>query len=211
MSHPDFLKGECHHCAGHVEFPAEAIGQTVPCPHCGRPTELAPAAPPNKTKGSRRAWRGIGLAVSLVAAGLAGAFLWRQTANHRSVSASKPTPAAQSNAPAASAAVSTNAPVVSPQPQAQAQTNDFAIMPYKLEKTSGSSLVYVTGIVRNLSDRQRFGVKIEFGLSDSNDIPAGSATDYQSVLEPHAEWRFKAMVMASKAASARFNSIAEDK
>jgi len=36
----------------------------------------------------------------------------------------------------------------------------------KLEKTSGSSLVYVTGTIRNDSERQRFGVKVEFSLFD---------------------------------------------
>jgi hypothetical protein len=138
-------------------------------------------------------------------------FLWRQTANRGGVSATTLSAVAQSNAPVVSTIGSTTAPVVSPQPQAVALTNEFAILPYKLEKTPGSSLVYVTGIVRNLSDRQRFGIKLEFGLTDTNDTAVGSATDYQPVLEPHAEWHFRAMVMASKAASAQFKSIAEDK
>lgn len=207
MSQGDFRKGECRHCAGHVEFPVEAIGQTVPCPHCGRPTELATAGAPKNGRNVRRAWWGIGIGVGLVAVGLAGAFRWRQTANRGGVSTTTPPAVVQPNAPA----VSTTMPVALQQPQPQALTNDFAVMPCKLEKTPGSSLVYVTGIVRNLSDRQRFGIKLEFGLSDTNDTPVGTATDYQPVLEPHAEWRFKAMVMASKAAAARFNSIAEDK
>ena len=40
-------------------------------------------------------------------------------------------------------------------------TNGFALAALKLEKTPGSSLVYVTGTIRNLNDRQRFGVKAD--------------------------------------------------
>jgi len=91
------------------------------------------------------------------------------------------------------------------------ETNDFAVMPYQLEKLPGSSLIYVTGIVRNLSAQQRFGVKLAFTLFDTNDMPVGSASDYQGVVDAHGDWHFKAMVMVSKTASARFNSIAEEK
>ena len=41
------LTGKCATCGGYLEFPAEAVGTTADCPHCGRPTELllAPPAP----------------------------------------------------------------------------------------------------------------------------------------------------------------------
>lgn len=206
MSNNDFVKGECAHCRGHLEFPAEAAGRTVPCPHCGQPTDLRPLVAAQKTHNSRVLWLVIGVIVGLLAAGVAAAFLYGQKAGQGD-SPAKPLAAA----PSAPPSIPTNAPVVPPAPQAQETTNDFAIMPFKLEKTPGSSLVYVTGTVRNTIDRQRFGVKIEFGLFDTNDSAVGSTTDYQAVLEPKGEWRFKAMVMESKAASARFNSIAEDK
>jgi hypothetical protein len=35
-------------------------------------------------------------------------------------------------------------------------------------------------------------------------------SDYQSLPDPPAEWRFKAMVMASKTTAARFRAIAGD-
>ncbi len=207
MSNRDFVKGECRHCAGHLEFPADAIGQTVPCPHCHQLTELAAAGPPNQARGSGRIWLGISLAVCFAAAGLAAAFFWRQKAVQNDVSGPKPVPATQTN----TLAGSTNALVASPGGLIQVLTNDFGILPFKLEKTPGSSLVYVTGTVRNLSNRQRFGVKIEFGLLGADDRPIGSATDYQAVLDPRADWRFRAMVMESKTISARFNSISEEK
>src|SRR5215470_2874934 len=54
MSQTKYLKGECQHCAGHLEFPAETIGMQVPCPHCGQTTELLLAAPPDEPAVPRR-------------------------------------------------------------------------------------------------------------------------------------------------------------
>jgi hypothetical protein len=104
--------------------------------------------------------------------------------------------------------VLSNAPTAS-KPQPEEVTNDFGIMPFKLEKTPGSSLVYVIGTVQNPTERQRFGVKVEFSLFDTNDNAIGTATDYEQIIEPHGEWRFKAMVIESKAVSAKFHSIIE--
>jgi len=102
-------------------------------------------------------------------------------------------------------------PVAAPaQPADGEHLHDFAISPAKLEKTPGSSLVYVTGKVRNLTSRQRFGVKIEFQLFDANHTAIGKATDYHPVLEPDGVWRFKALVMESKVATVRLHSITED-
>ena len=100
--------------------------------------------------------------------------------------------------------------VATPIPAADVNTNEFTSPTIKLEKTPGSSLLYVTGKIQNLAGRQRFGIKLEFGLFDTNSMPVGKATDYRQVLEPHAEWAFKALVFDSKVASARLNSIHED-
>ena len=43
-----FLNGQCQACGGSLEFPAEAVGTTAACPHCGKPTELLLAAPPQE-------------------------------------------------------------------------------------------------------------------------------------------------------------------
>jgi len=197
MSNSDFVKGACRHCGGHLEFPTEAAGQSVPCPHCGQPTELTAAVLPTETKGSRGVLGTIIVAVCVVAG--AGGYFYMQKARPGGGTTALPAPVAQSN----------TTPVVAPTPTANLTTNDYAILPFKLEKTPGSSLVYVTGTIRNLSDRQRFGVKVAFSLFDTNEAPVGTATDYQSVLEPHGEWQFKAMVIESKAVAARFGSIGE--
>ena len=46
MSQNKFLKCACDSCGGHIEFPADGIGSTVPCPHCGAHTELTLETPP---------------------------------------------------------------------------------------------------------------------------------------------------------------------
>lgn len=89
-------------------------------------------------------------------------------------------------------------------------TNGFALSAFKLEKTPGSSLVYVTGSVRNLSAKQRFGVKIIFGLLATNQTSVGTASDYAPTLDAHGQWKFKALVMETKAAVATLDSIRED-
>lgn len=37
---PGFLKCTCEHCGGRIEYPAEAVGASAPCPHCQRETPL---------------------------------------------------------------------------------------------------------------------------------------------------------------------------
>ncbi len=42
----DFLKCDCPHCGQPIEYPAEGVGQTVPCPTCENPFVLLPSNPP---------------------------------------------------------------------------------------------------------------------------------------------------------------------
>jgi hypothetical protein len=151
MTKPDFLKCNCPHCGGHIEFPAEAKGQTLPCPHCGQPTELSGTAMPEagKTSPSLMVFAVIAIVVGGVAIG-AGLILLK-----------KPVPAP---APENVVVPVTNQPAALA-PDEIMTTNSFAVSAIKLEKTPGSSLVYVTGLVRNLSDKQRYGVKVELGLA----------------------------------------------
>ena len=202
MSNSGYVKGECHACGGPLEFPAAGAGETVSCPHCGQPTVLAagrPAMP--ATGGGRRPWGWPTVAVVLAALA-AGYFL-----------AVKPGPPGAATAPPAAPRPATHpappAAVVPAPPAYDVETNDFGISTLTLEKTPGSSLVYVTGKIHNLAGRQRFGVKIELRLLDSNDLIIGRTTDYQAVLEPNGDWGFKALVMESQAAGARFGSIRE--
>jgi hypothetical protein len=82
-----------------------------------------------------------------------------------------------------------------------------------LEKVTGSSLVYAVGTVRSLTNRQRFGVTVELDLLDANgqslNGETNRTTDYQAVIEPKSEWRYRAPVRDKKAASAKVVAIKE--
>jgi hypothetical protein len=89
-------------------------------------------------------------------------------------------------------------------------TNSLIVSRVTLDKPKGSRLVYAMGVVKNASDRQRFGVKVELDLFDKSDAKIGTASDYQQVMEPKSEWRFRALVVDSKAASVKLAGIKED-
>ena len=173
MSETGFSKCECRHCAGHIEFPKEAAGQTVPCPHCGRLTELG-------AKPGNRSFLPVIIAVVLfiLISGLAAWFMILKK--------NEPRTGLQNNPSAM-----TNGPIAKNPPD-DIITNQFSVSGVKLTKTTNSSLIYVTGKVRNLSDQKRYGVKVEFSLLTAKAAPAGNASDYASSLDPNADWNFKA-------------------
>lgn len=49
MAQATFLKCECEHCGGHIEFPDGSANNIVSCPHCELPTRLIPPGPPGRT------------------------------------------------------------------------------------------------------------------------------------------------------------------
>jgi len=201
MSTANFVKGECRQCAGHLEFPADAVGKIIECPHCGQPTELVEVLSPSKT--SRFQWILFSIGVFIGAAGIATGFFLIKKSGRAAVSEASVPPLRSTN--------NSTAPVRVRNDPNETRTNDFGVSAIKLDKTEGSSLVYATGKIRNLSSNRRFGVKVELNLFDTNNNQVGQAKDYQPLLEPGAEWHFKAMVMESKAASAKLNSVLEDR
>src|SRR6266566_535628 len=197
MSRIKYLKGECAHCGGHIEFPADAIGRTTDCPHCGKPTELLLATPPEQPALSRRTIVWTVIAVLVMALGLVlslGALkrLQRIAANKK-----QPPPVPVSV---------TNTPSSDPDDPAVKAGFQVSAIALEKEKPSGnsvaSSLVHAVGTVTNPSAKQRFGVRIELDLFDAAEKKVGTATDYAQVIEPNGQWRFKALVVASKASSA---------
>jgi hypothetical protein len=103
----------------------------------------------------------------------------------------------------------TNPPVATPSPEEGTVESNFRVSAIAIEKQTGSSLIYAVGTVKNLLDKQRFGVKLELELDNAAGQKIGLARDYQQILEPSGEWRFKALVVESKASSARLASIHE--
>lgn len=100
-----------------------------------------------------------------------------------------------------------NAPVTATKPK---KLDDLNVGSPTLEKAKTGSLVYAVGMLKNDSDHQRYGVRVEFELLDAAGKNVGKASDYKDVIEPRKEWRFRALVLTKKAASARFVSVNED-
>jgi hypothetical protein len=202
MNRTKYLKGECQHCAGHLEFLAEHIGVSVPCPHCGQETELLLAQPLEQPSVPRRAVIWTLIAVVVLGLGLAGALValrkaekWAENQKRQSTSVAIVEPHTNSPPPDR-----IDSP---PQPDLQASS-------VSLDHAPGTSLIYAIGSIKNNSTRQRFGVKVELELSDDSGRKLGTATDYRQVLEPGAEWPFKALVVDPKTKSAKVVAVRED-
>jgi len=201
MKQTKFLTGECQHCHGPIEFPAESAGLTTDCSHCRKQTELLLALPKEEPTIPRATIVYTIIAVIILGAGLAGAIvalkMAQRKAAHNKVEVVPQAPIR-----------STNATAVAASPVVEA---GFRISPVTLEKIKGSSLVYAVGTLTNTAARQRFGVRAQFDLLDENGNKVGDAKDYQQVIEPHGEWKFRALVVAAKVASAKIASVTEEK
>ncbi len=202
MSDAGYWKCACQKCGGHLEFPPASAGETIACPHCGEPTTLVANDSTSAATGKNPATTGRNILIiisatlilALIAAGIF--FLSQKT------SPSVAPPVVQPARP-----MPTN-PVVRTD---FSRLNDFNVGPVTLKKTEGSGLVYAVGIVQNDSDRQRFGVRIQLDVLDAADNKIGTASDYLSVLEPHKEWPFRALLTEPKAVKAKPVAIDEQK
>ncbi|HMC28709.1 MAG TPA: FxLYD domain-containing protein, partial [Verrucomicrobiae bacterium] len=126
---------------------------------------------------------------------------------------SKRTYATTSSAARPAAQEETDATAESPKSNTAAapkSVDDFKVSKITLQKTPGSSLVYAIGTLRNNSDYQRFGVRVELDLLDATGKKIGSTKDYVKIIEPRREWRFRALVLAPKTASVRVGKINEE-
>jgi hypothetical protein len=250
-SDENYLKGGCTRCGGHIEFPREALGAEVACPHCGVTTALLdnltiPASAPGEpgadaspvSTGSHgpkggaaqplsgakesfsRECPGCGLEVSIkartcpacgaelregrgfnfrlaLAAGAGvtvlagGIFLLLQSGVLKRSGAPSPE--------------RTGAPAKPAKPVKR--SGKFEVVSHQIEKTPGTSLMYVTGSVLNDTDQQKFSVRVTFALTDKNGRAAGEATDYVTVIEPGETWNFRALILDSAAENARLVSL----
>ncbi|HLH52814.1 MAG TPA: FxLYD domain-containing protein [Verrucomicrobiae bacterium] len=202
MNRTKYLKGECQHCQGHLEFLVDHIGMTVPCPHCGQQTELLLPQPPQEPSIPTRAIVWTLVAVVVLGMGLVGSLValkkaQRWAASQKRQSTSLPVESTNS--------VQAALPVADPP-----STNELAASEVTIDHVAGSHLIYAVGTVKNNSDRRRFGVKVELELADGSGQKIGTATDYVQVLEPGAQWPFKALVVDAKTKSARVTAIRED-
>jgi hypothetical protein len=185
------LRGLCQQCGGPVEFHAEHVGTSAECPHCGQPTELLPA-PPSEEESPVRTTAVIFtlLATLILLGGLAGALLVLKRAERLKANR------LQYRSEAAT-------------PVRLVAAQEFQVSQPTLDKSPGGSLVHAVGTIGNMTGRQRFGVRVELELFDESGNKLGGASDYLEVLEPHAEWKFRALVVNKRAASAKVAAVRE--
>ena len=192
MTDAGYQKCACQKCRGHIEFPTSSAGELVNCPHCGAPTKLFLPATPTSRK--------FTLITSAVLAFLilvaAGVMFYRS---------STPKPVLGPST------LTTNATANTTISAGFTELNDFKVGQVTLRKADGNGLIYAVGTVKNDTDRQRFGVKIELDLLDAQDEKIGSASDYVAVMEPRKQWQFRALLTEPKTVKAKLAKIDEQK
>ncbi len=214
MQQNSYLKCPCQKCGAHIEFPAQGLGQLIVCPHCNQNTNLILAARTpaensvSKNLKSRQRMVLISLGcLGLVAALAVGIFAARKNSLTppeivATQPETEPIPMAPVKIKSPKPAKKTFAPAV--------QINDFEAVHVALEKTTNSRLIFATGTIRNKTERQRFGVKVELELFDAQETKIGLATDYVPVIEPGKEWKVRALVTERDATRANVISITEN-
>lgn len=198
MAGMKFLKCDCSTCGGHIEFPADAIGAAVPCPHCGSETELllpelelASQIPSRRIK-----WAIAGICI--LGVGLVGGMIALNMAKKL--------------VPSRGAAVTEASRAVPPAvvaPTTQTHTNDFISSEVTIEWQPGSTLGYASGTIVNGRAAQRFGVTVKLDVFDAGGAKVGSTQDYRELIEPNGEWRFRALLLKTNTVSARVISVQE--
>jgi hypothetical protein len=220
-SESEYLKCTCKECGNHIEFPATSARDTVPCPHCGEWTELVTdddAEPEEEGTSIKLAtlllWVGLPLVVII------GFVLFNRHKTTSSLTQPPPAVAVKPVTPPVVkvAPVSTNpeptvvAPVVTqaPGPPRAKSHADLKTSEITLEKSKEGNLSYAVGTVKNDSDHQRFGLRIEVDLISVKGSKIGTAKDYLAILEPRKEWHFHALIAEPKVVAARLASLKED-
>ena len=187
MSDADYLKCPCQKCGGHIEFPTSANGTTVNCPHCGFGTLLHSGTlqPDAHTPKKNRKSAILVIPVVLILTILTVAVVKAHSGKKQSENSVVPS----GTSPQAETPKEPSAPV----PVLDTKS-DFVVGKISLQKTEGSGLVYAVGTLKNVLNKQRFGVKVELNLLNEQGQNIGVASDYTPVIEAGKEWQFKALL-----------------
>jgi hypothetical protein len=187
MTTGSFGKIECTHCGGHIEYPEQAGGMSVACPHCQQTVAL-PAAMTSRP--SKRRW-GLLVAV-LLGISLIGWGGWFAISRQAAASSG------------ARPSVLPNPPPVDLQRMKQLAFWDFSI-----EQKEGSTIIHAVARVLNESSATRYGVEVRLELRDSLGRVIGTSRDYVERLEPNQDATIRALVVKRDAVSARLLDISE--
>lgn len=191
------VRGVCQQCGGLIEFRADATGTISTCPHCRQETELVLDVPGGAKSGLGLKALIFGIVALLILGGGLGAALYalkraEQVKSRR----------AAANTPELKVAGAAGDPF--------AQIG-FAVSPVQLESGASNGLVFAVGTVKNVTGRQRFGVRVELELTDAAGARVGTARDYHTLLEANGQWRFRALVAEKRTVGARVQSVTEDR
>ena len=196
-----FAKCACQHCGGRIEFPDDAAGQKVNCPHCNKPTLLFLTQTERK-----RPYLVVAIvAGALLAVAGGGAYFYLNFKKSQKVDA---TPIRQVELSNTSPVVSAPLPPPKPQPPPD-PWHGLKPSAVTLEKTGDGRLVYAIGTLTNATTRQRFGVKVTLDVLDEQRDKIGAATDYTDVIEPGKAWKFRALVTDKNATAAKLTNVKE--
>jgi hypothetical protein len=212
MPNESYLKCSCRNCGGHIEFSNEARGQTISCPHCSNQTDLftnTEATNTNSIQEHKSPLRKLFWMLPAIGSlTIAGAMGWGFLAAKRSAQAVRPgtIPGEQQKV---SGSIKPKANLATQETELPAR-NGLECSPIILQKKNDSRLLYAIGTIRNKTDRQRFGVKVEMDAFDERDKKLGSASDYIQVIEPGQDWNFIALLTDPKAVRATLTAIKEN-
>jgi len=195
MSDKNFLKCACPGCGVHISFPPDRAGELVDCPHCGTKTGLVATEAGSASQRAR-------IKSNVIATILLFLILVAIGAGYYRFKTWQPDQPATVVLPAI-----TNVFI----PKTFQDFDEFKVGKITLKKSDLGGLVYAVGVVKNDTNRQRFGVRITLELHDAKDASLGSTSDYLAVLEPHREWQFRALLTDPRAVSTVLTRIEEQK
>jgi hypothetical protein len=215
----EYLTCVCKECGNSIEFPASSARDTISCPHCGEWTELVgPEEPAEESSSINLLSLALWIALPIIL--LVGVVVFVHHKNS-STAENKPLPpivketvkpappvviAPTNGTPTNDTSDVTQAPA-KPRPKA---FSDLKVSPVVIEKPKEGKLIYAMGTVTNDSDYQRFGVKVQLDLIGVQGGKIGTTQDYISILEPHKEWHFRALMTEPKAVAARVGTLKEE-
>jgi len=204
-----YAKCACESCGGHLEYPVEAGGATIDCPHCHFSTKLPRPESAVATK------PGIGAATAFIMLLLVGGIGYATWQYHTSAGMDAAASSDSSNSPVAfvrKSGASSNAPPVALPAAAPVVTkwDGMDASPVTLQKAGEGKLVYAVGELTNVTAQQKFGVKVMIDLFDKSGDKVGSATDYTQSIDAGKAWRFRAMVVERGAVKAELKQVTED-
>lgn len=99
MQRTKYLHGPCSECGGSIEYPAQMVGTSTQCPHCGKVTLLLLHTPPPEPALPRRVIVWTLIAILVLVLGFAGTIAALKRAERIARERNQPAPTTLSPAP----------------------------------------------------------------------------------------------------------------